>query len=366
MIPAPDYSRLCRVTSDCKPWPSGGTFGLCQACGLVQTIVRPQWRDEIQQIYNGYTIYHQSGGIEQPVFANEGIGTARSEAIIRALLSHNALPPSGRLLDIGCGNGGFLRSWSRLLPGWQLLGSEVSDKYRDTVEAIPGVAQLFTCPIEEIPGSFDCISLVHVLEHIPQPRPFLDHLRARLNPDGVLLIEVPDCQRNPFMLTVADHCSHFSLNSLRTLACAAHWEICHAVNDWIPRELTLVARTAHDKPAAAPLSVDLEESKSVIDGIRELARIAQSVLTLADRRAFGLFGTSVAATWLDAQTQRRAAFFVDEDPKRLGHSHENRPILSPAQTPADTLVFMALPQPWASLVATRLSQQYPAPRWTVP
>jgi SAM-dependent methyltransferase len=332
----------------------------------VQTVVRPQWKDEIEQIYTGYTIYHQSGGVEQPVFANEGVGTARSEAIIRAVLAHTGLPSSGRLLDIGCGNGGFLRSWSRLMPGWKLSGSEVSDKYRSTVEGIPGVEKLFTCPFEEIPGPYDCISLIHVLEHIPQPLAFLGHLRDRLSAHGILLIEVPDCQHNPFMLAVADHCSHFSLNSLRTVVNAAGWQIHHAVRDWIPKELTLVARINSAGTASTSPEADFEESQAVVSGIHELMRIAQSVRTLLGDSAFGLFGTSIAATWLDSQTKNRATFFVDEDPQRLGHNHQGRPIVGPAQAPPDAPVFIALPQPWSSNIAARLAQQHPATRWIVP
>ena len=61
------------------------------------------------------------------------------------------LPARGRLLDLGCGNGSFLSAWSRLVPGWSLAGSEVSDKYRREVESIPGVEQLYTVDLDAIP-----------------------------------------------------------------------------------------------------------------------------------------------------------------------------------------------------------------------
>ena len=59
------YENLFRVTSDCKPWPPGGQMGLCEACGLLQAVTNKRWEDESRDIYTGYEIYHQSGGIEQ-------------------------------------------------------------------------------------------------------------------------------------------------------------------------------------------------------------------------------------------------------------------------------------------------------------
>src|SRR6185436_4898807 len=128
---ASGYEAFFRVTSDCKPWPPGGCLARCSACGLVQNPVTKQWSEEANQIYASYTIYHQSDGAEQNVFGNQSdAGKPRSEKIIQALRGNCALPVNGRLLDIGCGNGSFLSAWSRLIPGWSLCGSEVSEKYK--------------------------------------------------------------------------------------------------------------------------------------------------------------------------------------------------------------------------------------------
>src|SRR5262245_12386602 len=99
------YEKAGRVTSDCKPWPAGGTLALCEACGLVQTVADENWRKECEAIYTGYTIYYQGGGAEQATFnAASGAGEARSEAIVRSLRAHVTLPAKGRWLDVGCGN----------------------------------------------------------------------------------------------------------------------------------------------------------------------------------------------------------------------------------------------------------------------
>jgi len=94
----------------------------------------------------------------------------------------------------------------------------------------------------------------------------------------------------------------------------------------------------------------------VFNGWQQLQRILAKVEPLAKRDNFGLFGTAIAATWLDAQFNRAARFFVDEDLNRVGKTHLGRPILSPANVPEGATIFVALPQPLAGNVADRLQR----------
>lgn len=351
------YAVFHRVTSDCKPWPPGGQLGRCRTCGFVQTLVTPQWQTEADQIYAGYTIYHQSGGAEQNVFQDRnGAGKPRSEQLIHALRAACPLQNHGRLLDIGCGNGSFLSAWSRLIPGWSLCGTEVGEKYKAQIESIPGVERLFTGDIAGVPGNFDVISLIHVLEHIPYPVAFLERLRKKLKPDGLLFIEVPDCQQNCFMLLVADHCSHFSPGLLAGVVKAAGFEVQHATNQWVAKEISVAARPGPNSDKGHTISLPQSDSLKVFNGWQQLHLILEKVEPLARHENFGLFGTAIAATWLDAQLNRAARFFVDEDSNRVGKTHLGRPIVSPADVPAGATIFVALPQPLAGNVAERLQR----------
>ena len=52
------FADLPRVTSDCKPWPSGGRLAMCTSCGGIQKILDARWFAEIGEIYGAYEIYH--------------------------------------------------------------------------------------------------------------------------------------------------------------------------------------------------------------------------------------------------------------------------------------------------------------------
>ena len=351
---APGYESFFRVTSDCKPWPAGGQMGLCEACGLVQAVTDKRWEKESREIYTSYEIYHQSGGIEQTVFnPATGKGRARSDAIVEGLLKTAKLPESGRLLDIGCGNGAFLRACSRSLPGWVFCGSEFDTRHRAAVEAIRGVERLYSGPLAEFPGEFDVISLIHVLEHIPAPTALLKQVATKLKPGGWLVVEVPDCHINPFFLLVADHASHFSPGALSTVVSGAGFEVLQAGDAWVAKEISLLARNPIGPPAATTLCPPAQ-AEQTYNNWKFLNESIAKAKALASHGKLGLFGTSIGATWLDAQLENAATVFVDEDPHRIGKQHEGRPIHAVKDIPAGASVFIVLPTPLAVRIAERL------------
>lgn len=339
---------------------------LCEACGLVQALTHQAWADESRQIYTRYDIYHQSCGIEQTVFnPATGKGRARSDAIVEGLMQAAKLPERGRLLDIGCGNGAFLRACSRSLAGWAFCGSEFDTRHRATVEAIAGVDRLYSGSLAEIPGEFDVISLIHVLEHIPAPTAFLKQVATKLKPGGWLVVEVPDCCINPFFLLVADHASHFSPGALSVVAGGAGFAVLQAGDAWVAKEISLLARKPVGEAPPVPPCPPAEAEQTYNNWKFLNAAIAKAEALLS-RGALGLFGTSIGATWLDAQLLNAAAFFVDEDPYRIGKQHEGRPIHAVKDMPAGATVFIVLPRALAQRIAERLRPSRPDVNFVTP
>jgi SAM-dependent methyltransferase len=351
------YGSFRRVTSDCKPWPAGGRLCVCRNCGCIQKAIDAEWRDEVGRIYGAYAIYHQSGGVEQAIFeAGSGQSLRRSNRLVDRLRSTIPLSGRGRLLDVGCGNGALLAAFSAQLPGWSLVGTELNEKYRPIVEAIKGVEALYTCAPEEIPGEFDFVVLMHALEHIPEPAGLLAKLAAKLTTDGQLLVEVPDHLQNPFDLLIADHCTHFTRTTLVELVQRAGFNLAFAANDWMPKELTVLARQGAGPGIGYSQADSVRGAKSAVQSLAWLGAVVAAARTVAAAKSFGLFGTSISATWLDSELENAATFFVDEDPSRVGKSHLGRPILHPRDVVAGSNIFVALPVPFADAVQERLAK----------
>lgn len=355
--PVPGYGDLRRITSDCRLWERGGTLGMCRACGTVQKNIDQAWRDDAARIYRTYEIYHQGGGTEQPVFEQAtGAAQSRSAKLLERVRMETALPSRGRLLDIGCGNGGLLRSFAEKFPEWSLAGTELEDKYRAEVESIPEVEAVFTCPVSDIPGVFDVITMVHSLEHIIAPVAFLAGLKSKLAPGGLLVVEVPDFLSNPFDLLIADHCSHFTNETLRRAVTEAGFAVRVGETGWIAKETTLIAENNSDPRAARQDGAsdadpdDLETAVSWLRRVVDLAKFGEPTQNT------GIFGTSIAGTWLFGELAETPGFFVDEDSNRAGGFYLGRPVHHPARVPPGADVIIALPWPLCGQIADRLAR----------
>jgi 2-polyprenyl-3-methyl-5-hydroxy-6-metoxy-1,4-benzoquinol methylase len=361
--PVKGFAQLRRVTSDCKPWPAGGELVVCTACGTVQKPRSEAWKADARAIYSDYAIYHQAGGVEQGSFTPDtGASTPRSNALLRCITTNGFVVPKGRLLDVGCGNGAWLRVFSAANPSWRLAGTELDDRYRAEVEAIPRVEALFTSHPADVPGRFDLITMIHVLEHIADPAGFLDSLRSTFTVQGRLLVHVPNHEHNPFDLLIADHSSHFSPRTLEAVLVRADYRVEALSTEWVAKEQSAIATvaTAESKPGQ-PSAVSRD---GVASRVEWLKAVRDEAVELARRGRLGIFGTSIAGVWLAAEVGKAVEFFVDEDVNRQGRSLLGLPILSPDNIRSDADVYLALPTPIAASVAARL--QRPSLRFHIP
>lgn len=345
---------LPRVTSDCRPAARTGALVVCPSCCLTQTVVADDWRTAANQAYRDYAIYEAAGGAEQKVASDGGL-QSRSKVIVDHLVQGRKLAASGRLLDFGCGNGGFLRAFAERFPRWQLDGAETDQRHLVELRKIPRFERLQGVEADALRGGYDAISLVHVLEHLESPAETLAALRGKVKENALLFIEVPAWRSNPFALMIADHASHFTAASLQRVINASGWTAEAAREDWVPKELSLVAANGHEDVASVGRPDYFEESEALHSAVRWLADVMAEAQAIASRSAiFGLFGSAIAATWLYQGMPDRVRFFVDEDPQRTGRAHLGVPIIAPQQVPADADVFVGVSPAISGVLLERL------------
>ena len=103
------------------------------------------------------------------------------------------LPRGARLLDIGCGNGDFLRYVS-LCGNYELYGIERDETAARRARAKANIhlqtTALMDGDFEE--NSFDAITLFHVFEHLTAPAETLRVIQKILKPEGVLILSMPN------------------------------------------------------------------------------------------------------------------------------------------------------------------------------
>jgi 2-polyprenyl-3-methyl-5-hydroxy-6-metoxy-1,4-benzoquinol methylase len=145
--------------------------------------------DFLDSIYRADTYYQ--GGRDSIGFNDyASLEPARTRMFTRHLARIEAVVLPGRILDVGCANGDFLKVARDR--GWQVLGADPSVA-RAQVEA-EGI-QLVGTTVHDAAveaGSLDAITFWDVLEHVTDPVADLVRAGALLKPHGVIALTVPD------------------------------------------------------------------------------------------------------------------------------------------------------------------------------
>lgn len=172
----------------------------------------------------GYPASEKTGIMAKLVSHLPSVGDAADLEVMRIPASE-----SGRLLDVGCGGGAFLRRMR--IAGWVVAGTEPDAKAAARLAAKEGfpVYSSLDHLIQEQSQRFDIIVLSHVIEHLPDPASTLAMLRGLLNKEGRLLLTTPNAKSLGLRIFGASwrglepprHFNVFSPDSLCQLLCSA-------------------------------------------------------------------------------------------------------------------------------------------------
>ena len=100
---------------------------------------------------------------------------------------------TGEILDVGCGNGGFLTYMKER--GWDVYGIDNSPHAVQIAGITLEGKVRHVCDLSEASfpsGHFDVITLFEVFEHLPEPLSTLREIRRILKVDGLLFFSVPN------------------------------------------------------------------------------------------------------------------------------------------------------------------------------
>lgn len=274
-----DGQRVPHMSPERTDSRSPSNLRRCSSCELVWLDPRPVSED-VGKLYVSYATHSPRGN---PSWLARVHGTIR-DAIIRGAFGYGSSPRcaghglagwwlgliwplremawvslmcldgrrTGRLLDVGCGDGRFLAMMRGL--GWEPFGIEPDAQAAEVarssfrVNVTCGTLQQSSFQSE----FFDAITLNHVIEHAHDPLQLLRECRRLLRADGKLVLVTPNIESLGFRLfkrswqplhlpwhlylfTLTSmrrilERADFSVNTLRTTARAAQWV-------WVPSRL---------------------------------------------------------------------------------------------------------------------------------
>lgn len=363
-----DQCQVCGG-AEMRPWNSYGPRCLvgdyhittgsvenvwCARCGLGWN--RLMMNDaELSAFYAGYTKKVGAEDEDDLLFGTSDTEVETLTASQARFLAAHVTAPAGRVLDIGCGKGAFLKSFKALRAGWQCVGVEPSreeaalarrDRDLEVHEGMFGRVPL-------APESFDLVAIMHVLEHVSRPVDTVRQMRDVLRPGGLLFVEVPNTlDLNMFYdVLLFEHLYHFPPETLAWLLAREGFEIvAHERSTPYGAQRIVARKSTVTTPTGWP-DVRMAEGAAawatLWSAMRDLA--AGGAARAAAGRRVAIFGAGMtAATWLVYTDLHDAPItgLFDESPWKIGRTLFDRPIYALSdmrQHAPDTVLLATMP-----------------------
>jgi len=212
----------------------GFSYVRCTNCGLVQQNPQPdtgaihaRYEDDSSQAYLHYELSNETAFL---TLQQKGLQDSGFFHLETQLFAQRDAPP--RVLDVGCATGALL-AWLRDR-GWDCIGIELcgpaADYARNTrkLSVISGTIERAGLPA----NSVDVVLASHVIEHVNNPRSFVNEIYTSLKPGGSCFITTPSIDGLQARLfgsrwrsAIFDHLYLFSKRTLRALLEAAGFTI---------------------------------------------------------------------------------------------------------------------------------------------
>lgn len=203
----------------------------CAGCGILRTSPRPTPHAIGRYYPDDYGPYLST---EVAPAARSGGGKLRH--FLRSLIRYQSeeVPPlaPGRMLELGCASGAFLKRMQAL--GWSVEGIEFSESAAERARSAGFEVQVGTVEGADVPSAaFDLIVAWMVIEHLHRPLDGLVRVAQWAKPGAWLCVSVPNAGAYEFKLFgrywyalhLPNHLHHFSAGSLARLLAAAGWRV---------------------------------------------------------------------------------------------------------------------------------------------
>ncbi|MFI5345052.1 MAG: class I SAM-dependent methyltransferase [Elusimicrobiota bacterium] len=210
-----------------------------------------------------------------------------------------------RLLDVGCGGGGFLKRAREL--GFAITGIDYNAERLEAVRAELG-ADVFTGSVEDFARArpderFDVITIFEVVEHLDDPGRWLDVMRSMLKPGGYFFIGLPNRERtfDPFTGPTMEwidnpphHLSRWSAVVLRRFVESHSFRVLSCASLGVPRQLLALLLRKRLQFGLATKSLKVDQIAHVPKAGASVGPRARLILALVAVKEAGIN----AAAWL--------------------------------------------------------------------
>jgi SAM-dependent methyltransferase len=201
----------------------GRDYWRCCDCGLERIWPLPGDAD-----LEAYYERSYEAGLYKPFVETPGMLARRSKSRIQQVAPH---VKNGRWLDVGCSTGEFVAA--AIAFGQDASGIELSGEAVDQARELGRPVSRSAVESFRPAHRFDTVTAFDVIEHVRDPRLFLDRVRELCTRDGILILTTPDVNswsrrlmgRRWFFYIPEEHLFHFTPDNLSRLLDATGYDV---------------------------------------------------------------------------------------------------------------------------------------------
>jgi SAM-dependent methyltransferase len=212
-------SRPCPVCGDAEAadYLQKGELRLVRCCGCGMIYANPV-PDELAT-----GSYYDRLGADyylSPAKLENDFADVRFDRELRLFRKHCV---RGAVLDVGCSTGAFLYQLNQRFPGnYEVVGTDASGPALDYASSLGLRVVRGAFPDAQFSGkAFDVVTFWAVLEHLSDPKAFLQKAWSVLKPQGLCFVLVPNMQSlavrllgGRYRYVYAQHLNYFTLRTL--------------------------------------------------------------------------------------------------------------------------------------------------------
>ncbi len=314
---------------------------LCLRCGFVHAAARPD-EASLLAYYRDAHIRSSEFIYIKPDYDLAG----RIDRIARFVR------PRGRILELGAGTGEFCAELEKA--GWQAR----------PVDPLGGST------LPQAAAGFDALLAYLVLEHVYDPRSFVENAVRHLAPGGIFIVEVPDFVRDPVSSLVSEHLWHYTPEHLSALLADFGLNVIDIDRSGASRPFAFaVAARRENAPRRTGFPEDVFDSarsayaraKIQIEAEEKRARLlAEQVASAAPSHIY-VWGANIYATRIGrrlAEIAHTHVHIVDSAASKIGTLHDgfSRPIEAPvfSRDEAKASLFLLCSPSWNTQIRAQI------------
>ncbi len=285
----------------------------CKRCGVIETFYEPA--DRLSHFFNEQ--YDTSDRVQNNIIIKNMLPSNKHVDIFNQFISTATdLPECGEMIDVGCGQGRFIKRFGDYFPNWNCIGVDPSAPVDASLGSIRFVHSFFerSCFQDR---AYKVIAAHGLLNRTPTLPCLLD-FAALCAPNALLSVEVILLEQALFAPHIWDHPYMFRRDVFESYLEYAGFKIlnkydCNASIHYLCR--------CEDRSLDSPppgLKIDQVENSHLLymaysDGWEKVFERVRSILHDSKDESIGLFGAGIfSAALLGTISCKEIAFILDE------------------------------------------------------